>query len=158
MRSAIISGIPKEGKDPMEMGNYCALSILNHDYKVFTKILVKCLSKVIPSLIHIDQDGFVPDRLASSNMRRLLQVMSKARSLQRPVIALLLDTEKAFDRTEWPYLFHVLAKYGFGPVVLHWIRTLYTNILCENEWLNIKPHYTNLLYQARGSAICNPLH
>lgn len=86
---------------------------------------MKCLSKVIPSLIHIDQVGFVPGRLASSNMRRLLQVMSKASSLQRPAIALLLDTEKAFDRIEWPYLFHVLAKYGFRPVVLNWIRALY---------------------------------
>lgn len=129
MRSAIITAIPKGGKD----GNrnccaykyYCIMntSILNNDYKVFSKILSKCLSKVIPSLIHIDLVGFVPGRLASSNMRRL-QVMSKASSLQRLAITLLLDTEKAFDRIERPYLFHVLAKYGFGPVVLNWIKAL----------------------------------
>lgn len=110
MRFAIITVIPKE----MKMGNYCALSILNHDYKVFS-----CLSKIVPSLIHIDQVGFVPGRLVPSNMRRLLQVMSKARCLQRRAIALFLDTEKAFDRIEWPYLFNFLAKYGFRPVVLN---------------------------------------
>lgn len=74
MRSATISVLPKSGKDHLDMGNFRPLSLLNNDYKVFAKVLALRLEKVITSLAHIDQVGFIPGRLAANNMRRLLQV------------------------------------------------------------------------------------
>ncbi len=104
-RTAVITTIPKHGKDPTQMSNYRPLSLLNNDYKIFAKILALRLGKVVPSLVHFDQVGFVKGRHASSNMRRLFQVIHRATSLQHPAIMLSLDAEKAFDRVEWPYLF-----------------------------------------------------
>merc|ERR1712002_1364853 len=106
MRSAIISLIPKHGKDHMQMSNYRPLSLLNNDYELFTKILAMRLEKVIPSLVHLDQVGFIRGRLSSNNMRRLLHVMARASTFQHPAVAISLDAEKAFDRIEWPFLFH----------------------------------------------------
>ena len=40
-REAVISLIPKEGKDKSECGNYRPVSVLNQDYKIFTHILTK---------------------------------------------------------------------------------------------------------------------
>lgn len=127
MRAATISLIPKPGKDHLEMGSYRPLSILNNDYKILAKVLSLRLEKVVPSLVHLDQVGFIPGRLSSNNMRRLFQVMLKASSLQSPAIAISLDAEKAFDRVEWTYLFYVLSKYGFGPTSIQWFKALYNH-------------------------------
>ncbi len=44
-----------------------------------------------------------------------------------PVLAISLDTEKAFDRVEWHFVFAVLRKMNFGPNMLGMIRLLYLN-------------------------------
>uniref|UniRef100_A0A8C5FMU7 Reverse transcriptase domain-containing protein n=1 Tax=Gadus morhua TaxID=8049 RepID=A0A8C5FMU7_GADMO len=127
MNMAVISLSPKPGKDHTKMDNFRPLSLLNNDYKIFAKTLAMRLEKVISSLIHLDQVGFIAGRYSAHNMRRLFHVMSEAASLQHPAVAISLDAEKAFDRIEWSYLFHILTKYGFGPVCIQWIKALYHN-------------------------------
>lgn len=61
-------------------------------------MLAMPLEKVVPSLIHIDQVGFIAGCLTSYNIRRLCHAMSRATSLQHPAVAISLDAEKAFDR------------------------------------------------------------
>lgn len=53
--------------------------------------------------------------------------MSEAASLQYPAVAVSLDAEKAFGRIQWSYLFHILPKFGFGPICIQWIKALYHN-------------------------------
>lgn len=78
MRQATISLIPKPGKDHLQMSNFRPLSTVNNDYKLLAKILARRMEKVITSLIHIDQAGYIQGRLASNNMRRLLHIMTRA--------------------------------------------------------------------------------
>lgn len=59
MRQATISLLPKPSKDHSEMTNFRPISMLNNDYKLFTKILVMRMETALSSLIHIDQAGFI---------------------------------------------------------------------------------------------------
>ena len=127
MRQTTIWLLPKPGKDHSQMTNFRPISMLNNDYKMFAKILAMRMETAISSLIHLDQVGFVKGRFASNNMRRLFQVMATASTLQHPAIAISLDAEKAFDRVEWHYLFHVMSKFGFGPVIINLVKALYNH-------------------------------
>lgn len=39
-----------------------------------------------------------------------------------------LDQEKAFDRVNYDFLFQTLSAFNFGPSLIHWIKTLYTEV------------------------------
>ena len=45
-----------------------------------------------------------------------------------PGIAVFVDFRKAFDTIEWNYLENAVALFNFGPNVLQWFKTIYSNI------------------------------
>lgn len=61
-RQAIISVIPKMGKDTFECSSYRPISILNLDYRVFPSVIAKRLENIIPDTTNEDQTGFLKSR------------------------------------------------------------------------------------------------
>lgn len=126
LNEAVITVLPKKGKDLEEVTSYRPISLLNSDQKILAKILAKRLSTVMSKLVHSDQTGFVADRSSCNNLRRLFNVIYSSK-IQQDLIILSLDAEKAFDQVEWPYLFAVLEKFQLGQDFISWIKLLYQN-------------------------------
>ena len=103
-KEAVISVIPKEGKDKKECSSYRPISVLNVDYKLFASVLSKRLVAIIPELLDLDQTGFVLNRQTQDNLRRTLQVMSHVTSTKIGAMLVSLDAEKAFDSVGWEYI------------------------------------------------------
>ena len=77
-------------------------------------------------LVHPDQVGFIKQRDGLGSIRRLLNIKWANRNSPTASLALALDVEKAFDRVGWGCLFKSLEKYGFGPYLIHCVRSLYS--------------------------------
>lgn len=58
-------------------------------------------------------------------MRKLLNVIQHTNNNQAQGLIISLDTEKAFDRVEWPYLFTIMEKFGLGEGFIKFIWLIY---------------------------------
>ena len=113
LNQACISLLLKKGKDPLSCGSYRPISLLNVDFKLLSKLLARRLEIVLPSMISLDQTGFIHSR-HSFNLRKGLNVVNNPPPIALPEALIALDAEKVFDRVEWDYLFFILVKFGFG--------------------------------------------
>lgn len=93
-KHAIISVIPKVGKDKSECSSYRPISILNFDYRLYASIIAKRLENIIPDIIDEDKTGFLKTRQTQDNVRRALHLMEHMSKNKDKSIGLSLDTEK----------------------------------------------------------------
>lgn len=117
MREASIILLPKPGKPNNKCENMHPISLRNTDTKIVSKILAKRLENVL---------GFIKGRQGFHNVRQFLNILHNQKR-EKDTALLSLDAEKAFDMAEWPYLFDIVARFGFGEHFCNWIKLLHFN-------------------------------
>ena len=147
-RHAIISVLPKDGKDKLECSNYRPISILNIDYKLFTTVLSKRIENILPELIHLDQTGFVKQRQTQDNIRRTLHIIDRIIEQGIETAIISLDAEKAFDSVRWSFLYKVLEKFGFHKSIIEVFEALYDK---PSAKIKINGHLSNPFILERGT-------
>ena len=127
-KQAIITLLNKQGKDRTLLSNWRPISLLNVDYKIVSKDIANCLHNLMPKLVSTSQTGFIKDRQIGDSLRLLIDLIELCKKRKENGILLMIDFEKAFDTLEWNFIFKTLKAMNFGPSLITWIQTFYTNI------------------------------
>ena len=101
--------------------------MINVDAKIASKTLAKRLEKVLPEIIHSNQNAFVKGRSIFDAIRTIDDVMEYTKEKKLSGFLVAIDFEKAFDTLNFNFLIRTLHKFNFGPSFIQWIRTLYKN-------------------------------
>ena len=123
-----ISPIYKK-KDPEDIANYRPITLLNTDYKIFTKALSLRLADVAPQIINRDQAGFIPGRSIFDQVKTTKLVIDYMNISNKKGVIVALDQEKAYDKVRHPYLWAVMKKFEFPEKFIKLIQNLYDNAL-----------------------------
>ena len=112
----LITLIPKT-KNPLAVTEYRPISLCNVLYKIFSKVLVNRLKKILPSIITKHQSAFTKHRLILDNILvefETLHSMNIHKSSKSGYMVVKLDMSKAYDRVEWSFLEEVMRRMGFN--------------------------------------------
>lgn len=124
----IITLIPKKGGNSLSLDDYRPISLLNCDYKLFTKIIPKRIENVLSKLIGKGQTACVGNMSCVDNLKDLRRILTKScetKSFKGCLVS--LDLNKAFDRVDHTYLWKVLEKFGFPSQLIDCLKVLYKN-------------------------------
>ncbi|KAL6226651.1 hypothetical protein ACLB2K_000612 [Fragaria x ananassa] len=148
--------IPKV-PNPEKTSHFRPISLCNNSYKILSKILANRLKRVLPTLISINQNAFVPGRLIQDNIlvaHEAYHYLKLKRTGGNHEFGLKLDMNKAYDRVEWDFLEATLHRFGFHR---RWIRLVMSCVrsVSFSVVLNGKPG--NFFLPSRGLRQGDPL-
>uniref|UniRef100_A0A671WUY0 Reverse transcriptase domain-containing protein n=1 Tax=Sparus aurata TaxID=8175 RepID=A0A671WUY0_SPAAU len=156
-KQAIISVIPKEGKDSLDCKQFQPISVLNLDYKIYMSILARRIEKLLPSLIHLDQTGFIHERQTQDSLRRALHIIWHIQQNKTQAMLMGLDAEKAFDSVRWTFLYKVLDKFGFHHTLIEAFKAVFNNPTARIKINGSLSNSFTLERSCRQGCPCSPL-
>jgi len=112
-------------KEANNIANYRPITVLNTDYKIFTKAIATRLTGIAPKIIHPDQAGFIRGRSIFDQIEQAATTINyaKLKGINGAIVA--LDQEKAYDKITHPYLWKILEKFAFPTEMINTIKALY---------------------------------
>ena len=156
-RRGIITLVFKKG-DHTRLSQWRPISLLT-DYKILTKALASRLTSVLHTIIHTNQTACIPTCTINDNVSLLRDAITYANDTNTPLGFISIDRLKAFDRVSHSFLFKSLAKLGFGPQFIRWMKLIYNQVTSSvktNAWLSAFITLERGLRQ--GCPVCFALH
>ena len=126
-RQGIITLIYKKG-DIESLNNWRPITLLNYDYKIMAAALANRLHKVISSIIHENQVGYVKKRMSGFNIRLTQDIFEYMHRKKKKGAVMTIDFRQAFDTIEFEFIEECLNNFNFGGDFCNWIKLMYTDV------------------------------
>ncbi|KAM9964318.1 hypothetical protein ACTFIW_004074 [Dictyostelium discoideum] len=131
-KQGVLITIYKNKGDPNLLDNYRPITLLNVDYKIYSKIINNRILRFLNNVISPFQTGFVPRRILHDNIITLNSVMDMAQreiqsNTQMAPIITFYDFEKAFDSISHRAIVRTLAHLKLPTKFINAISNLLIN-------------------------------
>jgi sorting nexin-29 len=129
-KDVIVAVLFKKG-DKMMCDNYRGLSLINHDGKLFERLIMDRIVEFTEQFLPESQNGFRANRstVDSSFTSRLLSSMAKEKCVN--IFKCFVDLTKAYDKVDRNVLWLVLERRGFPPKLIALIKALHVGAMAQ---------------------------
>jgi hypothetical protein len=125
-RKKVIRMIPKT-PNPQSPDKLRPISLLDVDYKIFTRVLYNRIKNFAPDCVHPDQKGCIKNRFIIENIWQIRFIIEKwKKSKEKNELLLFTDFLKAFDSLQHIFIVELVKVMGFGPNFQKIIQNLYS--------------------------------
>ena len=125
----IIVKLPKKG-DRLDCNNWRGVTLLLVASKIFARGLFERVQSPVERILRKNQAGFRKGRSTTDQILVLRRLIEEAQEMQRALVIVFVDFEKAFDSVFREALWTILKGYGFPEKIIRLIRCLYDGFEC----------------------------
>ena len=129
-KEGIIVKLPKKG-DLTDCNNWRGINILCVVMKVFCKIILERMVKLVDVKIRPEQAGFRAGRSCTDQASTLRIIIEQSVEMRSPLYLLFVDYEKAFDSVSRECIWTELRNLGVPEKLISLIRSSYDGFACR---------------------------